>query len=286
MSNSKNLCSPQQLQQNLGSAAIRVLDCSWYLPAQQIDAPQEYLARHIPGAAFFDIDKICDQQSDLPHMLPNADKFASQVEKLGINDDSEVVVYDTAGIFSAARVWWMFHVFGHTKVRVLNGGLPSWLDNGGEVSDKPVKIASAAGQRFTPQFDATMVATRNELLENCDTREKLILDARSGSRFLGLAPEPRPGLPSGHMPQSVSLPFDHLLDAGKLKPKVDLLSLFNDLGVREGTPVVTSCGSGVTAAIITLALAECGFGMQSLYDGAWAEWGSAPDTLILIDATL
>ena len=280
---SQHLCSPAELDKLLAEGDVQVLDCSWYLPAQQIDTRKAYLELHIPGALFFHIDLVCDRNSDLPHMLPTAEDFSLQVSELGINNGSNIVVYDSAGIFSAARVWWMFQVFGHQRVRVLNGGLPAWMEFGGRLSNKPVATNHQASDKagFRPSFNSQMVTSKTQLLANCESKELVVLDARSAGRFMGLAPEPRPGLPSGHMPQSISLPFDQLLENGKLRSVDSLRSIFMELGISANTSVVTSCGSGVTAAIINLALAESGFGLQRLYDGSWSEWGSAHNTPIL-----
>lgn len=273
-----NLCSVSELQRLLDNPTICIIDSSWYMPAQAIDTRSEHLKKHIPGAVFFHIDEVCDLSSDLPHMLPSAEEFSTAVATLGISNEKEVIVYDSAGLFSAARVWWMFKVFGHQKVRVLQGGLPTWVAAGGEVSDVPVEVAPAT---YHAQLDANLVVDKAAVIANCESKECVVLDARSNQRFLGTAPEPRPGLSSGHMPESRSLPFDQLLENGQLKTANELRPIFASLGVNEHTKVITSCGSGVTAAIITLALSEAGFGMQRLYDGAWSEWASANDTVVL-----
>ena len=283
MSYSDNLCTPFELQQLLKGDNTRVLDCSWYLPSQKINSEQAFREQHIPSARFFHFDLVCDRGSDLPHMLPSSEVFSDEIVKLGIHNDDTIVVYDSAGLFSAARVWWMFRVFGHSEVRVLNGGLPEWIKFGGELShqvnatDQPIK----ASGRYSCQLDQDKVFNIDTLKKNCETGEYLVLDARSHERFLGKAPEPRAGLASGHMPRSISLPFNRLLEKGKMRPVDQLQSLFSELGVTENTKLITSCGSGVTAAIITLALAESGLGMQGLYDGSWAEWASADDTTVL-----
>lgn len=276
---SNNLCSIDELSDQIeNDEKLKILDSSWYLPSEGIDTQSEYAKQHIPSAAFFHIDSICDQQSDLPHMLPSADDFAAAVGQLGVSNDSNIVVYDSAGLFSAARVWWMFKVFGHDSVRVLNGGLPAWIESGGMLSNKP-EVAPTASYKAT--LNATMVANKTDLIENCSTHAHLVLDARPTPRFLGQAPEPRPGLPSGHMPQSKSLPVSQIVENGYLKTAEQLRNIFSSINVDATESIITSCGSGVTAAIITLALAEAGYGMHSLYDGSWAEWGSSNDTKIL-----
>lgn len=278
MTDSDNHCSVSELQESLNSEEVRVLDCSWYLPSAQIDVQQAYLNGHIPGAGFFDIDQICAQDTDLPHMLPSADEFAQAVSALGIGNEHQVIVYDSAGLFSAARVWWMFKVFGHQQVRVLRGGFPAWCEHDGPISaELPYHVPS----EFTAQLDESLLVDKQDLIENCATGELLVLDARSLERFQGVAPEPRPGLPSGHMPHSKSLPFDSLLAEGALKTPSELSDMLINVGVDERERIVTSCGSGVTAAVIALAMVEAGFPMPRLYDGAWAEWASAADTTVL-----
>ncbi len=276
--NMSQTCNTSQLQPLIGCNTTKILDCSWFLPTQNKDPEREFRHAHIAGAQFFDIDKICDQTTDLPHMLPSETDFTLAVSALGINSTDTVIAYDSAGLFSAARVWWMFKVFGHESVRVLEGGLPAWIAAGGQISS--VSETPIAGN-FTAAFQPELVATKAQLISNCESHEYVVLDARSSARFLGQAPEPRPGLPSGHMPNAISLPFNELVEGGKLKPREELSLIFSDHGVTKSSRVVTSCGSGVTAAIITLAMAECGLGLKRLYDGAWAEWGSARDTIIL-----
>lgn len=282
MTSSKNLCSVSELNKKRkdNDNRLRVLDSSWYLPSEAIDAQRAFNKQHISGATFFHIDSICDQKSILPHMLPSADEFAAAVENLGINNDSDVIIYDSAGLFSAARVWWMFKVFGHASVRVLNGGLPAWIADGGTLSDA---AKAPVAENYNARLNVELVKTKSDLIENAQTHAYSILDARPTARFLGQAPEPRPGLPSGHMPHSVSLPFGQLLDNGYLKPADQLRDIFLAAGIDDSSSIITSCGSGVTAAIITLALAEAGLGMHSLYDGSWTEWASSKDTLILTE---
>jgi thiosulfate/3-mercaptopyruvate sulfurtransferase len=257
---------------------VRVLDCSTYLPTENIDARLEYEKAHIPGAMFFDIDATSDQHSNLPHTLPSAQSFAESVGKLGIGNSHQVIVYDGAGLFSAARVWWMFRVFGHDRVRVLNGGLPAWRAAGGALTQDSVEPSF---ERFDAALKPDFVVDKERMLNNVSDPKYTVLDARSAGRFAGTEPEPRPGLPSGHIPGSQSLPFSQLLENGCLKPASELVAIFRDNQIDSETPIITSCGSGVTAAIITLALAECGFGLQKLYDGSWTEWASAEDTEIM-----
>lgn len=278
MHSDSQLCSVTELQSRLGDQHLKTIDASWYMPAQARDTKQEFRQQHIPGAAFFHIDEVCDLASDLPHMLPSPDVFSAAVGSLGVENSSDIVVYDSAGLFSAARVWWMFKAFGHEKVRVLNGGLPAWLAQGGAVNSAEEKPTAS---KYTAAFAAGMVADKQLLIDNINSQGLLVLDARSTERFNGQAPEPRKGLSSGHIPRSISLPFDQLVNAGELKPRSELAQILENSGVDKDSELVTSCGSGVTAAIITLALVEAGFGFHRLYDGSWAEWASADDTLII-----
>ncbi len=273
MTEQKNLIEPEALHQQLDVPDLIILDCSWYLPSQYRVALDEYEIAHIPGARFFDIDAISDQDTDLPHMIPASSYFVNKVEELGISNTSRIVVYDGAGVFSAARVWWMFHLFGHKQVSILNGGLPAWIEHGYRTTDANTPVMKG---HFSANPDTSMVAYMEEIQGNCETHEFMILDARSEGRFSGQAAESRPELPSGHMPGAISLPFTGLLDGNRIKPADRLNEIFNRLGVSKSSSVVTSCGSGITAAIITLALSNSGYGMQRLYDGSWTEWASIP----------
>jgi len=271
-----NLISVEQLSSPL--TQYKVVDASWYLPNQDRSPQQEYLKSHIPGARFFDIDLVCDQQSDLPHMLPSSEMFAEHIGAMGISNDDSVVVYDTAGLFSAARLWWMLRIFGHNKVQLLDGGFPAWLSLGkraetGLVSIKPVE--------FQARLDSSRVVEKQLLMENCQHGQVKVLDARPLARFNGTAPEPRAGLASGHMPYSISLPFGELLENGQLKSAIKLREIFTSLDLNASDHLVSSCGSGVTAAVIVLALEEAGLGFHRLYDGAWAEWASCRDCPVL-----
>ncbi len=281
---SSNLISADELSRVIDQPGLRVLDCSWYLPNQSRDAFEEFKNRRVKGAAFFDIDLVSDRDSELPHMLPSAENFAAALSDMSISNSSNVVVYDSAGLFSAARVWWMFKVFGHDNVTILNGGLPAWLKSGGVTDSGRIEPLQTLENQYKATLNETFLTTHDVLKKNCETGEYLVLDARSKKRFNGEAPEPRPGLASGHMPQSRSLPYDLLIEDGMLKSVDGLWSVFREYGL--GSPeasdsIVTSCGSGITAALITLALSEVGLGMHKLYDGAWAEWASLEDTVIL-----
>jgi thiosulfate/3-mercaptopyruvate sulfurtransferase len=249
------------------------IDATYYLPPEGKDAAALFEAAHVPGAYFFDLDKVCDPQTDLPHMLPSPALFAAAVSEMGVRNDSHVVVYDQRGLFSAARLWWMFLVFGHDRVSVLDGGLPAWRAAGGAVESGP---APPVRGDFTAGFRPALVAGIEDLRANLNTGAALVLDARAAGRFDGSVPEPRPGVRGGHIPGAVSLPFTELLADGRLLPPADLRRRFADAGV-DARPVITSCGSGVTAAVLTLGLTVAGLPAGALYDGAWSEWGSRDD---------
>jgi len=235
----------------------------------------EYAEAHIPSAVFFDIDEIADLDSDLPHMLPSDEKFSARVRKLGLGDGTKIVVYDGSGLSSAARVWWMFKAFGHDDVAVLDGGLPRWLAEDKPLSNMP---ENSREKHFTPRFRAHMVRNVDQLMAElsgeASSEGAQIIDARSARRFNGTAPEPREGLRGGHIPGSKNLPFTNLFDEdGSLLQGDALRAAFTDAGINLDAPITTSCGSGVTAAVLTLGLALLGHEQVSLYDGSWSEWG-------------
>lgn len=266
-----NLVSTNWLHENLRAPDIAVIDGSWYLPAQKRDGKAEHLARHIPGAVHFDIEEISDHSSSLPHMMPQPEQFAGQMSELGISESMRIIVYDGAGLFSAPRVWWMLRVFGARDVRILDGGLPKWLSEGRPVDAGPVKRPQA---KFAVRFDAKAVADTRRVQEALETGAAQVVDARSAERFTGAAPEIRPGIQSGHMPGALNAPSSAFLDQGRLKPPAALAEVLEHAGVESDRPVITSCGSGVSAAIISLALDELGRPAQALYDGSWTEWAS------------
>jgi thiosulfate/3-mercaptopyruvate sulfurtransferase len=271
----KTLVSTDWLAKHLRDPDLRVLDASWYLPAMNRDAKAEYAAAHIPGARFFDIDEISDQRSALPHMAPPPEKFMSRLRAMGVGDGHQVVVYDGAGIFSAARVWWTFRLMGKTDVAVLDGGFPKWQAEGREVEDMPPVIRD---RHMTVSRQNQLVKDVTQVAHAAKLGEAEILDARSAARFRGEAPEPRAGLRSGHIPGSKNIPFGEVLNPdGTMKSPAELKAVFETAGVDLKKPAITSCGSGVTAAILSLALERIGHRNHALYDGSWAEWGMYDD---------
>ncbi|MFO1059152.1 MAG: 3-mercaptopyruvate sulfurtransferase [Dongiaceae bacterium] len=273
----ESLISTEALAARLGAPGLVVLDATYFLPAQKRDARAEFAERHIPGAAFFDVDGISDRGSTLPHMLPDAATFAAAVGALGVGNDSEVVVYDAHGLMSAARAWWMFRAFGHDRVALLDGGLPKWLAEG-----RPVESGAARAQprSFAARLDAGRVRDKAALLANLKSRREQVIDARAAGRFNGTEPEVWPGRRPGHIPGASNLPFTDLLDPRDktLLPADALAARFAAAGAAPGRPLVVSCGSGVTAAVLALGLHLIGRDDVALYDGSWAEWGLPGDT--------
>ncbi|MGM0562491.1 MAG: 3-mercaptopyruvate sulfurtransferase [Pseudomonadota bacterium] len=268
------LVSTEWLEKNLNSPDLRVVDATYYLPVENGDARAEYEQEHIPGAVFFDIDDIKDSQDSLPHMLPPPEVFSSKVRKLGLGDGTRIVVYDRKGLMSAPRVWWMFRVFGHRDVYVLDGGLPKWKAEQRPLDDHPVLPEE---RHFTARLDTTRIRDRHKILGNIEAREEQVVDARSSGRFEGRDQEPWPGRQWGRIPGSYNVPYTNLIDAesGCLKTPDALRRQFEEAGVDLKAPIVTSCGSGITAAALAMALDILGHRDVALYDGSWAEWGLA-----------
>ncbi len=265
------------LADHLEAPDVRIVDASYYLPHEGLDPRTEFEAHHIPGAVFFDIDEIADTTSDLPHMIPPPEKFSARVRKLGLGDGVRIVVYDQRGIFSAPRVWWTFRLFGHEDVAVLDGGLPKWLAEGRPVEDGP---ADPSERHFTARTNSFMVRDLDQMVKNLEKGREQVLDARSRARFEGSEAEPRPGLRPGHIPNSRCLPLTELLDprTQTMLPAKELCRRFEAAGIDMHRPVVTTCGSGVTAAVLALGLSIAGHKDVAVYDGSWAEWGQPGDT--------
>jgi len=270
--------SRDDLKARLGEPGLAIVDASWYLPAAGRNGCDEYDAAHIPGAVFFDQDVIADKDSGLPHTLPSPELFARHVGAMGITADETIVVYDGPGMFSAPRVWWMFRVMGVKNVLVLDGGFDGWKAANFPVTDEVTKIAATL---FTPSFNAAKVVDFAEMSKIVDGRSSQIADARAAGRFTGRDAEPREGMRSGHMPGARNVPVGSLSENGQLKSLDSLREIFASAGVDLNKPVVTSCGSGVTAAVITLALTSLGHEDNRLYDGSWSEWGSRQDTPVV-----
>ncbi|MCE2918574.1 MAG: sulfurtransferase [Roseomonas sp.] len=272
-----DLVSTEWLAEALGAPDLMVFDATKYLPNEPFDGLTKYREAHIPGARFFDIDVVADPDTNLPHMAPTAGRFARLMGEMGISNATRVIFYDQKGLQSSARGWWLMKLFGHEKAAVLDGGLPKWLAEGRATESGDAK--PAAPSSYTPDFRADLVKGIGDVKRIIAHGGALILDARAKGRFDGTAPEPRPGLPSGHMPGAKSLPFNELLNADfTMKDAAALRARFAAAGADGSKPVVTSCGTGVTACILALGLKQAGLGDAAIYDGSWTEWAGRPET--------
>jgi len=276
---SRWLVSTDWLRQHLTDPNVVVLDGSYYLANAKRDAEAEFLAGHIPGAQRFDIDAISDKANPLPHMLPSPEQFAAQVGALGVGDGTMIVIYDGIGLYGAARVWWTFRTFGAEQVFVLDGGMPKW-----KAENLPLETGAAkphARKTFTPKFNRALVASIDDVQKVLLDKTAQVVDARAADRFRGEVPEPRAGLRGGHMPGSFNVPFGQVLQDGRLAAPDKIVAAFRQAGVDLDKPVVTSCGSGVTASILSFAIDALGKQPSRVYDGSWSEWGARPDTPVV-----
>src|SRR6201996_1434949 len=268
------LVSTEWLAAHIHDANVRVLDATFKLPGVLPLPKDDYLAGHLPGAVFFDVDAVSDHSNPLPHMFPSAEQFGRDVGGLGVSNADTVVVYDSGGWVAAPRAWWMFLSYGHGNVRVLDGGLKKWKAEGRKVENGEVKAKPAS---FKASYDPRRVRSIEQMVANVASRAEQVIDARAADRFEGRAAEPRPGIRAGHIPGALNLPYNNLFDAstGTMKPLEDLRKAFAGAGVDTAKPIITSCGSGVSAGVLTLALYRLGVEDTALYDGSWSEWGKA-----------
>ncbi len=273
------LVTTEWLAGELGAADLVVFDATQYLPNENRDGKAEFLTAHLPGARYFDIDEVADIDTDLPHMVPTPGRFAKLMAAMGISNTTRIVFYDQKGLASAARGWWLMGLFGHDNAAVLDGGLPKWVREGRSVEAGAAAVPAPGV--FKPDYRATRLRGVGDIIANVTSQAELVVDARAAGRFTGATPEPRAGMRSGHMPGAANLPYTDLLNAdGTFKPVADLRARFAAAGVDGARPVVTSCGSGVTACILTMGLRLAGLPEGAVYDGSWTEWGGRADTAV------